>query len=270
MGAAAASRYASSFTAGRMVAETEALYDNLLGDHTRPRPVGSDEASRTLDWRFLVGRDRYERIATFGPAVDGLASIADEVVDGPAAPSGTADLGFATVSDGATLARLHDVLRPDGTAVVRLDRRDGVDGSIHDAGFASARLVAPWPSVERALAWIPLDDPVARSRLLGRSRGGPRARLGAWRRRLWAWRLEHGLGGPIFVIANRSMDAASPVDRAAWTDAHGDQLPGSLTWALLTGGRESVSKAVAIGTRWGAREPGIVVKWPRTVRAASG
>ena len=160
-----------------------------------------------------MGRDRYERIATFGPAIDGLASIADEVVDGPTAPSGTADLAFATVRDGATLARLYDVLRPDGSAVLRLDRRDGVDGSMVDAGFAPARFVAPWPAVERALAWIPLDDPVARARLLGRARGGPRARLGAWRRRLWAWRLERGLGGPIFVIANRSTDAVSLASR---------------------------------------------------------
>ena len=270
LGSAAATRYASSFTAERMVAETETLYDSLRGEHARPQPGGSDVASRTLDWRFLVGRDRYERIATFGRAAAGLASIADEVVDGPTAPSGTADLGFATVGDGATLARMYDVLRPDGTAVVRLDRLGGIDGKIVDAGFANARVVAPWPSADGARAWIPLDDPVARSRLLGRARGGPRARLGAWRRRLWAWRLQHGLGGPIFVIANRSTEAVSPADRAAWKDAHGDEPPGPLTWALLTGGRESVSKAVAIGTRWGAREPGIVVKWPRTVKGGLG
>ncbi len=270
LGSAAADRYASSFTAERMVAETEALYDGLRGEHARPGPAGSEVVSRTLDWRFLVGGDRYERIATFGPAVDGLASITDEVVDGRTAPRGTADVGFATLGDGATLARLYDVLRPDGTAVVRLDRLGGVDRNIVHAGFARARVVAPWPSAERALAWIPLDDPVARARLLGRARPGPRARLGAWRRGLWALRRERGLGGPVFVIANRSTDAPTPVDRAAWADAHGDQLPGPLTWALLTGGRESVSKAVAIGTRRGSREPGIVVKWPRTVTGGLG
>jgi len=202
--------------------------------------------------------------------VDGLETIADEVVDGPTAPDGTADLGFATVRDAATLARLYDVLRPNGSAVLRLDRLGDIDTDMVVAGFADARFVAPWPSTDRARAWIPLDDPVARSRLLGQARRGPQARLGAWRRRLWAARRERGLGGPVYVIARRATDALSPADRASWLDAHGDPVPQRLTWTLLTGGRESVSKAVAIGTPSGDGEPGLVVKWPRTIAAGQG
>ena len=261
MGAAAAARYASDFTAERMVAETTALYDDLLEGIDTRQATSRAEVSRTLDWRFIVGRDRFARIATFGHPPDGLDEIAEEVVDGVTAPHGAADLAFATERDNATLARMNDVLRQDGTAVLRLDRLGDIGGQMVAAGFAGTRFVAPWPSLDQARIWIPLDDATARSRLLGQERRGARARLGAWRRRLWAWRVRR-LGGPVFVMATRT-NALSPELGAAWRTAHGDPLPQRLTWTLLTVGREPVSKAVAIGTPSGDRGPGLVVKWPR-------
>ena len=262
MTAAAAVRFASGFTAERMVTETVALYDDVLEGSDAPHATGRAEVSRTVDWRFIVGRERFVRIATFGAPPQSLDEIAEEVVDGVTGPVGTADLAFATERDDATLARLYGALRPDGTAVLRLDRLGDIGSHMAAAGFTGARFVAPWPSLDRARIWVPLDDAAVCSRLLGQERRGIRARLGAWRRRLWAWRVRR-LGGTVFVMATRTKDALSPELGAAWRTAYGDPLPQRLTWALMTVGRESVSKAVVIGTPFGERGPGLVLKWPR-------
>jgi hypothetical protein len=55
----------------------------------------------------------------------------------------------------------------------------------------------------------------------------------------------------------------------AWRRVYGQPLPSGISWTVLTEGRASISKVVAIVTPAGAEGPGLVIKWPRTVTAAA-
>ncbi len=297
----AGTRAAAEFTVERMVARVERLYEELPfapgartwfrdrfapGARTwfRDRQGGPGPGDvRALDWRFLVGRDRFDRIADFRSvgrhgSFGRLVDIAAEVVDGSRAATGSADLAAATAVDRSTLARVADVLVPGGSAVVRSRVLLGrVETRFRRAGLTDVRVFAPWPSPVRPRAWLPLDDAEACARVLGDAPdGGPRRRLGHLRRRWWLWRARRGLGAVQYLVAGRDVDAVPPPGsalapaRVVWRSATGRPAPERLTATLLTGGRESISKVSVVVTATGTRRPGVVLKWPRTAEGGRG
>jgi hypothetical protein len=80
--------------------------------------------------------------------------------------------------------------------------------------------------------------------------------------------------GRVYIIARKlgADNAATPSVplRDLWVTTPGLPAADRFSLTLLTGGRESISKAVTLVTAPGTLNPGLVVKWPRTVAAGDG
>jgi hypothetical protein len=143
-----------------------------------------------------------------------------------------------------------------------------------------ASVYARWAWGGHTRAWLPTSDAVARLRVSARPPVQPltrkwlRASLEWWRGRVrwWWWRFTPA--AHLVVVARKpgssmpqTPEAPSPQD---WHTAVGCPLPQRVSYSLLTGGRESISKAVGLLTEAGTLQPGVVVKWPRTSAAGLG
>ncbi|CAA9356473.1 MAG: hypothetical protein AVDCRST_MAG34-2127 [uncultured Nocardioidaceae bacterium] len=292
LGAAARSRFHQDFRADRMALRYQRLYEQLLdGGPSRAvqTPVGARESAalRKLDWRFLTGRDRFGRAADFSSAVAPadmfreLRSVTGEVVTGLATEPSTVDLAVAVEPDAATLRRMVTALRP-GADLVLVSRasRTRLLERCRDAGLVDAETYLPWPLADRPTAWLPLGDVVACRRLLGRppprrlSVRWPRSWLRWWTGRLELWLFRSAPVGRVYVVATKpGADEATTAQvplRHLWATTPGLPPADRFSRTLLTGGRESISKAVTLVTAFGATGPGLVVKWPRTIAAGEG
>jgi hypothetical protein len=288
LGEAARERFLAQFGADRMVGAYQDLYERLLGlDRDDAAGGGAAESARLrkLDWRFLTGHHRFPRAAPFSAPVEvertmgRLRSVATEVVGGVQAEPASVDLAVAVDPSVAVLRAMDKALRDGGDLVfVARGRPERVltRWRAADLGY-QPEVYVQWAWAGRTRAWLPVEDGVARLRVTSRPLPQPRNRkwlrawLGWWRGRLRWW----GRATPaaqLFFVARKPgpvvvPQAPSPDD---WRTSVGLPPPDRLSFSLLTGGRESISKAVGLLTEAGTLQPGVVVKWPRTAAAGRG
>lgn len=169
----------------------------------RDDPDALLQATRRIDWRFLLDRPELGRVAYLGPASGELlrsASLFSDVLaavdveDFPAgteaARAGAHDLVIAVEPRGDRLRSLRALLRPGGA--LYLEARNTVmrrrDGPNHAAGWTRALREADferieafwiWPDFERCAEVVPLAEPEALLHALGRRQRDWRARAKA-------------------------------------------------------------------------------------------
>jgi glycosyltransferase involved in cell wall biosynthesis/GT2 family glycosyltransferase len=257
----------SRHTAQAMVSATEAVYEHVLGVHGRDSPKGR---ARSSDALYLTGRDRFGPTAVFGGSWDGVAERAERLVDADTAEPDSLDLALAEDPDAMTLVRIRTCLTEDGVLLARAGRSRSLRRRYIDAGFPDPRLYVAWPTARRPTAFIPLDDSVASATILGRDRRGLRARIGRIRRRGRFVSARVLRRNARFVVATPGGVPSLRGLDGWWRAAGFGPLPPRVTLALLTPGRESRSKVVAVLTPYDSDGPGLVVKWGRDADGARG
>ncbi len=128
------------------------------------------------------------------------------------------------------------------------------------AGFTDLRLLWPGPLPHRPPQfWLPPDSPAAIDHLLASRPPGSSAQ--ALLRPFWRLAARLGLLAPVFVLAR--LPASSPSDEDELAPYLGADTP----CLLLTGGRRSINKVVALPFPPGASRPAAVVKFSRLAEA---
>jgi hypothetical protein len=243
-------------------------------------PLAERERNRLLrraDWRFLLPDPRPARVLCLGSTAlrDACAAIGAEVDTIP--DDGFYDAAALSEADDRAIAAAFAAVRPGGgvygewaaAAVSDVRRR------LVAAGFAEVACYRPWPEPPATEIWVPSDAPWAFDYYESVDRhvySGVRHRLGTRIRRALARRRLARVGGSLVAAVARKPggegEAPALVDTAR-TEAHiADES--RLTVALLTGGPRAISKVVAVGFAGGAREPSLVVKWPRVPESEAG
>lgn len=286
LGEAARDRFLARFTADRMVRSYEQLYERLLlPDTTAGGGLTESARLRALDWRFLTGRHHFRHAAHFSAPVEveralgEVGSVATTVVSGAGADRGSVDLAVAVGPSVTELKAMDTALRDGGSLVLvargtpnRLLARWNAAGLSYEP-----QIYLRWAWAGRTRAWLPVHDGVARLRVTSRPLPQPlgrkwlRAWLGWWRGQLRWWR-RRTPAAELFLVATKPGPADGPPAPSPddWCAAVGLPQPGRMSFGLLTGGRESISKAVGLLTETGTFHPGVVVKWPRTAAAGRG
>jgi hypothetical protein len=264
------------FTAQAMVDRTDAVYQAILGPARSSRSTRSERsklassADRAGDQLFLTGRDRFGTAAVFSGTWPGLDARADRLLVGEdlEGHGRAADVALAQDPRPEVIGRMHALLADDGVALATGGRPSRLVRRFHAAGFTGSRPFVAWPRGEAPRAFIPIDDPAAVRRVLGPRRSGLRGWLGAARRRAWLIGRSVGRGRGI-VVATQGGPPFADLEAWWWTAGLGT-VPSKVSWTLLTGGRETRSKVVAVITPYDQDGPGIVVKWGRDAVAATG
>ena len=245
---------------------------------------------RAVDWRFLLPNP--EPRLTFCPAQGDLAEalglVSKEGVISAPIPSLSCDLAHLVDPDRCQLQAARSTLEPGGMlcAVWRRPVLGGVRTIVRrleDVGFTDVQTYWAWPALpwKAPLVWLPVDASALRVflRLRPRVHGRvPRARQIAERlAALVACRL--GVVSPVYAIAaRRGTDGArrgsSWPSRSALGAARDVVTPlagpddQGCSVALLTGGRRSISKVVAMSLPSDGSAPAVVTKMPRVPAAA--
>ena len=213
---------------------------NDLSNTTQPQTqMDSDallQASRRLDWRFLLPDPALDRVAYIGLAHGALVeslrlfSTSLTVVDPRAADDRTAqyDVVVATDPTYAMLQRAVALVRPGGClyvethAALRLRRRGDTGRRMNKSprlryaadyvtvlrrlGLASVEAHWHWPNFESCAEIVPLDDRAALLLAFARRQSGPAARM---KSTLGRWLLRGGLFArlvPCFSVVGRKPD----------------------------------------------------------------
>jgi hypothetical protein len=186
-----------------MLSADNAFAHPVLGDGQQEKAgpeaqVQSDallQASRRLDWRFLLPDPNLGRVAYLGPANKSLwealrlFSAALAVIEGNPTQDGRAvqfDVVVASRPSYDLLEWAAELVRPRGFLYVEAYRRlwpsrlrfpaDYVS-AIRRLGFVEVEAHWHWPNFEACAEIVPLDDPAALLHALGRRRSGGAARL---------------------------------------------------------------------------------------------
>ena len=165
------------------------------GSYTQTQSDALLQASRRVDWRFLLPDPNLGRVAYLGPANRSLweslrlFSAALAVIEGtPTQDSRAAqfDVVGASRPSNDMLERAAELVRPEGFLYVEAYRRlwpsrlrspaDYVS-AIRRLGFVEVEAHWHWPNFEACAEIVPLDDPAAMLHALGRRRRGGAARL---------------------------------------------------------------------------------------------
>jgi hypothetical protein len=235
-----------------------------------------NELLRRVDWRFLLNQPEAPRVAgavagrsRLGRAQARAGKAIGLIASEQPAAAGAADLALTGFPGRARLAAAVESLRPGGEIVCawRLPRIGGASRArkrLRDAGFADVSLHWPGPLPWRAPQfWLPLGSEAATAHLL-ESRP-PRTRTQALLRPLWRLAGKAGLLSPLYAIAR--LPGPEPGGGGALS---GLLHPGAKP-LLLTGGRRSINKVVALpfdgATADGAPAPAAVVKFARVAAA---
>lgn len=273
LAAAGRAQVVERFSVDRMVRSVAAIYQEAIAHPTtgldRSRPAAThpaeptresdrDRLLRPLDLRVL-GTAPVPRTATAlgrhrGLLEAGLAIVAGSVVPTTGPPS-ACDLAVARDPSPADLDRAATLLRPGGTLLV-LSRRGGTTRRARATLPPGIDLIGrfrPFPSEDRALAWIQDGDLGALDHVMRLGLGRSRVRRSQRRLEAIRWRLAGSLG--LESIAELAVGRA-PGD-PAMTAGPAIPIPGGeqLRWSLLTGGRRSHNRIVALGFLPGADTP---------------
>jgi glycosyltransferase involved in cell wall biosynthesis/GT2 family glycosyltransferase len=242
-----------------------------------------DVALRPIDLRILSGMPAPGRAAALGHDADELASalaiVAGSVVsraelsaDSPEKPvSGSCHLvviGDAGPGDHELAGRL---LAPGGSALLLPAR--GARRSISRRHLAAAGLEPigefwPWPDRRRPLAWIPIERSTTVHYVVEVWLGRNPVRRVVRRARAAFW-LTRGRVGlvPSAVLAKRRGDGGRAMPAVPI-----ESIPGGpeLAWVLLTGGRRSHNRIVALGFPSDAASPSLVATCARVAESVPG
>lgn len=242
---------------------------------------------RRMDWRFFLPGFRPRRAVAFaaGALADATAIVCEDVLM-PAAGDGC-DLATMEAPSPESLRAAAASLRPGGICYIEwraaprrpigvLRRRCAA------AGLELVHCVAPWPHPARALPtlWVPLTAGGALRHFI-LSGSHPRSRAeryrGIVRRALWSARGRLGLTAPAALIARRrepladgTRTAGDPAEFVGmrWERWGLGRRPASLSSLLLTGGRRSSNKVVALVFAGRSAAPRVALKLARSRESA--
>jgi hypothetical protein len=131
------------------------------------------------------------------------------------------------------------------------------------AGFTDLRLLWPGPLPHRLPQfWLPPESAAAIDHLLASRPAG--SRLQRALRPLWRLMARLGLLAPVFVLARAP---GGPAQDGPAEDFLAAYLPADTPCLLLTGGRRSINKVVALPFAPGGARPAAVVKFARLPEA---
>jgi hypothetical protein len=224
-----------------------------------------NELLRQVDWRFLIGQEEAPLIADL---TAGRHSRAVQLIGRGEPPPGAADVAVIGYPTKLALSAARDMVRLGG-AVVCLWRAPRIGGSgravarLRRAGLSDVRVFWPGPQPRRTPQfWLPLESTEATSHVLSsrEARSSGQALL----RRLWKGVAACGLLAPLCAIA--------------WLPTNDEEGDAGDIWAappgpaplLLTGGRRSINKVVALTFADGRDEPTAAVKFARVAAADAG
>jgi Phosphotransferase enzyme family len=227
----------------------------------RPRDADLPEERRNdllrrVDWRFLLRCPDPPRVIDLAPGWD---SEALRLVSGPAGP-GEADVALVGFPGRSSLRAARNALAPGGEVVCRwrTPRLAGVQRAkrrLARAGFVDARPYWAGPQPDRLPQfWLHLDSPEATNHML--TARPARSLAGSVLRRLWHRLARIGSLSPVYVIAR--------------LPGRDDGGVGERPPILLTGGRRSVNKVVALSFAPGRAKPREAVKFARIAEAEAG
>jgi len=221
---------------------------------------------RRVDWRYLLSA---------GETPSALALCSGDLADAvelafePVRADGEADLVVVGRASRARVARAGRAVVPGGEVAVRW--RSTLPGGagrlrrrLENAGFTHVRLYWPGPVPWRQPHfWLPLAARGAIARVLADRPA--RSRFGAVLRAVWGRALRIGSLTPLWAIA-RAPGGEAP-KASAGNDAEGER-----EWLLLTGGKRSINKVVALGFRRSgdAGGPDLALKIARVSDAEPG
>jgi hypothetical protein len=229
-------------------------------------PAQLDERSRNdllrrVDWRFLLRRNDEPRARV--PA-DGVLERSLALVSTSPAAGEEPDLLVLVNPRRRDLRAAAAELAPDGALYAEWRRpllggRRRVGRSIQAMGFEDVRWYWRWPRPGRGPQfWLPLDAPRALAFFLA-----PRRRAAGRGRRLlaaaWPWALRLRLLVPVCAVAQRPGAGPDAVGNAVRRHAGA----GAVSWILISGGRRSVNKVVALPFADSVDRPQLVVKFAR-------
>lgn len=240
---------------------------------------------RRADWRFLLPQPRVERAVCFahGALADAARTFADRVWQAAgASPSdlpadGTCELAVAADPDDRVLRAAARALEDGGACYTewrgsRWQSPARVRARLHAAGFerAACYAVRPGPDEAQPLVWASLDTRAAATDFLARLPQA-RTRRSRLRRRLRhaLWLVAPALRTAPFICAvarkrgavgrgesprragTQRRDEGRPDSlretiRSEWSAWGLGDTPPRLGWTLLTGGRRSINKVVAL------------------------
>lgn len=211
---------------------------------------------RQVDWRFLLDNPDRPRALDLGSGIDPRAL--ELIVDPPGEDRPTLVLAGAPRS--ARLEKAAQELAPGGEIVCvwRMPRPGGparAKRHLEAAGFVEPRVYWPGPMPFKAPQfWLPAGSGPARRRLLA-SRPA-RNRWQAALRTLWSLAERLGLLAPAYALARLpdfGAETSTPTNRE-------DPI-------LLTGGRSSINKVVALTITTGQSRPDQITKFARVAAA---
>jgi hypothetical protein len=219
-----------------------------------------------------------------GALADAVGLIADRIWQPGDVPGDAAcDLAVAAEPDADTLATAWRALRPDGWLYAEwrgpaTALTIGMRRRLERAGFVDVSLYVPLPDPAKAspAVWLPIaSDGAVRHHVTHAARshdGLVRRTAQRLRGRLWLAHRQFRMATPLCAIARRPSRAGTSARApglafpAAAPDA--GEAPERLAWTLLTGGRRSVNKVVALGFAGADEAPRLAVKIGRVPESA--
>jgi hypothetical protein len=183
------------------------LNDGQLETSRLHTPAQSDallQASRRVDWRFLLPDPNLGEVAYLGPAHGSLleslrlfsaALTVIEVTTLHDRQPAQFDVVVMNAPSDERVKQGAALVRPEGFLYVEVRRRWGRSpadyvSAIRRLGFAEVEAYWHWPNFEACAEIVPLGDPVAVLHALGRRRSGVAARL---KSAVGRWLLQSGL-----------------------------------------------------------------------------
>ena len=251
-----------------------------------PRVEDRNACLRRVDWRFLLPDPAPARSLCLAGGLLGeaVASISGRIKTDPNLGD-ACDLVVAVDPDVSTLRAAQRTLAPGAWCYMEWHapfaagpRR--IRGMLRAAGFDDVACFWPWPSPTRARFWIPLDRWGAPCHFRHLQRGGRTLvrRAGrAARRILWPIAGWAQLLRPVCAIARKPPDSAFDASferralldrvREGWPVWGLGPVPRSLSCLLVTEGRRSISKCVALVFAGPDPRPRLAIKHPRVPEA---
>lgn len=264
---------------------------------------------RKIDWRFLLEDPHPRRVVSYGAPdlAAALRQVAEEVTDGrrEPLPEGSVDLAVASDAGPETLSTMHASLAPGGYLYVEWRRESlrvkQARSWVEAIGFEDVTVLLPEPrsTPDRPRQWVPVESKAAHAYAL-RSDTAPHGWLRRWRRRVrdavrLAWPAESWFP-PFSILARkpqfrrtkvgvhsaersvRLLDGEATVAgdslegriRQAYSGPGTPDLPERIWTSLLTGGRHSENKVIALIFPEGEQSPLLAVKLARVSASVPG
>jgi len=273
-----------SLPVGNPVARRSSPSGEGVGERALTFEQRLDTVLRPIDLRVLSGTPAPARAAALGrhaaELTEALAVVAGSVVSHAEMPaespgqasSASCDLVVIGGADTNDLALADRLLAPEGTALLLLQSPGGGSGRrrrrLAAAGLEFIGEFRAWPDRRRPQAWIPIERPATVNYIVEVGLGRNPVRRAVRRARAAMWLATGRIGlGSSAVLAGRSGDgrrAMPAVPVAAFPGGTG------LDWVLLTGGRRSHNRIVALAFPPDANSPTVVATCGRVAESVPG